>query len=262
MARFHVLSDIHLEFHLNIAKVMNRIKSLFNLSSVLPNTGLILAGDIGYPVNASGRPSTTYKLFLETLRQHYAWVVVVAGNHEYYPCKKTYLHSKGPSTSLTIEAMDDILRTMCESIPGVTFLQKNTIIIDGVRFLGCTGWTRPTHEIWTKMNDSEFLSHSDVLTLHQDHRQWIQRELTNDALPTVVITHHPPCMSVLSDLDHPFVSAYATDETVEWEKVRLWVCGHTHQPAQPLPEKLLLNPLGYISESSCARYVNINLSDG
>lgn len=53
-------------------------------------------------------------------------IIYIAGNHEYF--------------DENIESFDDELLRLSENT-GVTFLQKNHIDINGIRFLGCTMWT-------------------------------------------------------------------------------------------------------------------------
>lgn len=53
-------------------------------------------------------------------------IVYVAGNHEFYGSERTDVIGK--------------LRVSAEEA-GVHFLEKDEVIINGVRFLGCTLWT-------------------------------------------------------------------------------------------------------------------------
>jgi len=53
-------------------------------------------------------------------------IIYIAGNHEYY--------------GSSIKEQDELLREECKKY-GIHFLQRDTVKIDGVTFVGCTLWT-------------------------------------------------------------------------------------------------------------------------
>jgi predicted phosphodiesterase len=101
-----ILSDLHLEFH------------PFALDADVDFDVVILAGDIHSP----GRRA------IEWAAETFAGkpIINVAGNHEYY----------GAVMQEEIAEM----RRLAEAV-GVQFLDCDEVLIDGVRFLGCTLWT-------------------------------------------------------------------------------------------------------------------------
>ncbi len=106
--RIHILSDLHFEFQ--------RWRKVWDLRTV--NADLhVLAGDIGvglsgiqWALNAFTKP-----------------VIYVMGNHEHYGQRP----------------MEELIHKAREKATGthVHFLENDCVVIDGVRFLGCTLWT-------------------------------------------------------------------------------------------------------------------------
>ncbi|WP_198084395.1 metallophosphoesterase [Variovorax sp. E3] len=101
-----VLSDLHLEFE------------QFELDGKVEFDVVILAGDIHSP----GRHAIAWAAECFPGKP----VVLVAGNHEYFG-------------SVMHEELAEIRRQA--KVVGVGFLDCDEIVIDGVRFLGCTLWT-------------------------------------------------------------------------------------------------------------------------
>ena len=77
MFLLRILSDIHLELRNYIPKDIFPEKINSGIEEVL-----ILAGDIGDPF------SNIYKEFLTLCRSTFSFVIVVAGNHEFYNMMK------------------------------------------------------------------------------------------------------------------------------------------------------------------------------
>src|SRR6266568_1522835 len=104
MTKLHILSDLHLE----------------GRSFALPNTDadiIVLAGDIG----TAKAPA---------IKQINAWawnkpVIYVAGNHEFY----------GGEFPKQLNVLFSSL------LPHTYFLENRSVVLCGVRFLGCTLWT-------------------------------------------------------------------------------------------------------------------------
>ncbi len=233
--RLHVLSDLHTE------------RAPFEP----PATGadvLVLAGDIGSGTAgiglarcwAGGRP-----------------VLFLAGNHEFYG------HS--------LPGLTGELRAAAAG-SDVHVLEDDEIVIDGVRFLGCTLWSdfaaAGADELdgamqlcGTLMNDYEqigfdperrALAPRDTLALHRASRRWLEERLAQaHPGPTVVITHHAPLIRRLPTLPHEraLVGAFASDLTglMGDGRVDLWIHGHTHRVAEldVHGTRVVSNPRGY-----------------
>ena len=190
-------------------------------------------------------------------------VVLIAGNHEPYRNPKV----RGRDLPATIQA----LRTRAAETEGrVTFLEKNTAVIKGVRFIGCTLRTN-----WNLFGDPEAAMEAARTTLEdfrgttmtepgvlytpeharEDHRkavQFLEAELAmpHDG-PTVVMTHHAPsARSISSEYKDDILSAgYAShlDELVARSGASLWAHGHLHNSSDYRigGTRVICNPRGY-----------------
>ncbi|MBX9455473.1 MAG: metallophosphoesterase [Rhizobium sp.] len=216
----------------------------------------IVAGDVLAPVSMSMR----------WLKEHVGMrglpVVFVAGNHEYY----------GHEIS---ETLSDGLAARTK-YRDVHLLEKDSIVLDGVRFLGCTLWTdydlyqRPDeamraarlglndHRLIELERDGEwpkFLP-QDALTSHQASRVWLEGEL---ATPfdgkTVVVTHHAPHPNSIHPrfLGDQLTPAFVSDLSgvIERWQPDVWVHGHVHNCHQYTVGKtrVVCNPRGYVRKS-------------
>ena len=242
--RIQYQSDLHLEFCQN------------NISYSLPEVDadvIVLAGDIGM---------TKPKYFDWVLRQtHDIPTVMVLGNHESY------------GTSI-----QRALRKWKEATAGshVHILDNSQpVIIDDVRFLGGTLWTdfsllgAETRElamrtVSDRMNDYKKIRYEKngayrsftpeyARQLHYLTRSFIERELATEHQhgPTVVVTHHAPCLGSvpLSAQNDLLATAYASDlsELIVEYQPQLWIHGHIHNNTDLRigQTKVLSNPRGY-----------------
>lgn len=236
--KLHVLSDLHLEF------------APFAPSPTDADV-VILAGDIGTRLSGirmaretfDGRP-----------------VVYVAGNHEYYGAAIPAL-----TTKLRREALGT----------NVHLLENDAVVIDGVRFLGCTLWTDfalfgadDRHAAMlraeTGMNDFRKIRRSprfgrlravDTLAFHRRSTAWLEAALAEPGPgPTVVVTHHAPHRrSVAAEYrGDPLAPAFVSHLAPLFDggRIDLWVHGHTHRQADYVERgvRVVSNQRGYPDE--------------
>lgn len=127
--RIFGISDIHLEFLPD--------SDGFSFTSKWPSADvLLLAGDIGSPIRAYEQ----YKRFLEHVKRTYATVIFISGNHEYYGCH----YDK--------ESVIRLLQELARST-GCHFLHRESIVVNGVRFIGATLWSIISRESVAMIND-------------------------------------------------------------------------------------------------------------
>lgn len=179
-------------------------------------------------------------------------IVYVPGNHEFY------------NSEMLLQS-----RRMREEGDrwGVHVLESRAVIVDGVRFLGCTLWTdfklrfmqsderlQPVPQIcmWEASRNmldyaairlqrhrpsghgsiKPLLVPADTLALHHAQRSWLASELaTPFDGPTVVVTHHAPSRQSLTPIyENDVVSAAFVSELPSsfFDVPVLWVHGHTH----------------------------------
>ena len=216
--RLHVLSDLHLEH------------SPFTVPEVDADV-LVLAGDI-----APGTAGIDWMRRQLDRRP----IVYVAGNHEFY--------------GHDLPGLLDRLRDAAIGTQ-IHVLENDALVIDGVRFLGCSLWSDfdyagPENRAASMrvcerlVNDYKQIRASepdrpltaqDTLDLHVASRAWLATSLTSrhDG-PTVVVTHHAPLIrrreqsnAVLDAIGGAFASDLS--ELMDGEAVDLWIFGHIHR---------------------------------
>lgn len=239
--RVHVLSDLHLERGGDPPLVADA-------------DVVVLAGDIGRGVLG--------------LQAAIGWwpgqpILYVPGNHE------PYGHGL---PSLTRE-----LRTLAAAANGhAHVLERDEIMIGGVRFLGCTLWSDfdvagahqrnramaicgdlvndYEHSVWTP--EARTLRPDDTLRLHRTSRRWLEHRLDSRFHgPTVVVTHHaplPPRESIADPLRRALAGASVSDLTdlMGSDRVAVWIHGHTHRRIDLAVHgtRVVSNPRGYPHE--------------
>lgn len=232
--KVHVLSDVHLEFQ--------KWRREWALASIDCEVH-VLAGDIG--VGFQG---------LDFALKHFPRpVIYVCGNHELY----------GQRT------VREWWRKAREKLAGrsVHLLENEAVIIDGVRFLGCTLWTdfalfgEDRQEAMGRHAEQEMsdfatifltrrgpinydaganrrrsgdrLTWRHVLARHRESRKFLETELarTGPWDKTVVVTHHAPSINGIEDPSLPvdLDAAYASNLDHLIVKCDLWVHGHIHR---------------------------------
>ena len=239
--RIWTMSDLHMEM------------STWTLPEVAARVAadvLVLAGDVHAP-----------------LRRSLAWIavqrdegplagleiVMVAGNHEFYGAEIVGERAAGAALARDL---------------GIHYLDRSSVIIDGVRFLGCTLWTDYSlyktpitaqdiagrslsdHRLIEK--DARKFLPGDALAEHKLDRAWLERALAEpfDGA-TVVVTHH--CVSQRSVharwQGDPLTPAFSSnlDALVERSGAALWVHGHTHDSFDYRigNTRVVCNPKGY-----------------
>ncbi|PDT50157.1 phosphatase [Sinorhizobium fredii] len=240
--RLWVISDLHTEF------------APFAVPRPLPRAdACVVAGDFGV---GGITPALTW------LHRNIAPamdLVFVAGNHDYY--RTAY-----------VEALREG-REAASRLPGVHFLENDTVTLDSVTFVGCTLWTDfalnghqelAMFDARTGMNDykrikfakrpfARFTPERTVRT-HLDSRAYLERVLAAANGKTVVVTHHAPSrLSIPEHLASDRLSAaYASnlDDLMLKFKPALWIHGHIHDPVDYLVggTRVLSNPVGYPGE--------------
>ena len=237
--KLRLVSDIHLELSNHISETIGQLSSQIITDNI--EDVLILAGDIGDPFSES------YKDFLARMSHHFNKIFIVSGNHEYYK-----------TTVSTMKEIDDKIREVTESFNNVHFLQRDSIIYNRVRFLGCTLWSRVKNSSnCVYMNDFTLIpemTFNMYRSLHTNDVKWLKGELnkTGDFDSTVVVTHHLPSYKLINhkyegNLMNEF---FASDLDYLVKKASIWCCGHTHSANKIVIGEChcYVNPVGYSGE--------------
>jgi Icc-related predicted phosphoesterase len=241
--RLWILSDLHTEF--GFAPRLPMTAPAFDVA--------VVAGDVANSCVRSIEWFAHEPLLLDQP------IIFVPGNHEY-----------------DHELLQDDLtmaRQAAAQHDRIHLLSRDTVVIGGVRFLGCTLWTdyrldgtpKPSMiEAGRTMNDHRLIRYREAdghvarfMPWHaaSEHRRdlaYLDRTLSDpfDG-PTVVVTHHLPSAKSIATrfVGSSLNPAFASD--LEWlmEKHRpaLWVHGHTHDACDyPIgPTRVVCNPQGY-----------------
>ncbi|ELR14992.1 Ser/Thr phosphatase family superfamily protein [Acanthamoeba castellanii str. Neff] len=129
VVRFQLVSDLHLEFP----------GCLDKLPHIPANAPILcLLGDIGYPNKAN------YRAYLLEQADRFEHVLVVAGNHEYY-------------NQESVQHADRLIDEICAERDNLHYLNKRSVRVGDVLFLGCTLWPyippESISKVWTMCND-------------------------------------------------------------------------------------------------------------
>jgi DNA repair exonuclease SbcCD nuclease subunit len=216
------MSDVHLEYQKNGPKYINKLKPTEKSDDIL-----VLAGDIGNPTKK------LYKLFIKTMSELYRKVIIISGNHEYYQHQLHPWKLDIKKYGLSMESIEELLFKIADEFDNVHYLQKGELIVDDIRFLGCTMWTPSHPTLTTLMNDYSVIpdmTYELCRDIHRDHKSWLEGKLNEcdkEYKKTIVITHHCPSYSLLGKGGNtePF---YFSNLEYLMDKVDYWICGHSH----------------------------------
>ncbi len=245
-------SDLHLEFGRKV-----------NTDGLEEADCLVLAGD----VETDPKEWADFLNFLSDRFSHRP-IFIVMGNHEYY-------HGVFP------DAIDKYRAELAKiASPNVRLLEKESFVVDGVRFLGATMWSdfangyqaqscnagMADFSVITDADTGNCLSTDRILRVHKGTVEWLDDMLIQPfAGQTVVITHHAPSFRS----SHPrFAGSKLTggfcsnmDDAVEQWAPDLWIHGHVHDPLDYKIGKtrVVCNPWGYPNEGNDSKFLIVNV---
>lgn len=177
---------------------------------------IIMAGDLCD--GAYSPVSWLLRTFSDTERQR---MIFVPGNHEAY--------------GIGLAKVSDLLRGLRENC-GIITLDRQTVEMNGRRFLGCTQWSPLDADLDSMVADINAIPSFDGdkwRRRHERDRAWLLETIQAD---DVVITHHAPSWEGLAaPMQHnprlmSFSSGYFADLKPVIADLRpsMWVHGHTH----------------------------------
>jgi hypothetical protein len=256
--KFQLMSDLHLESHPG-----------YHPRPAAGADLLVLAGDVGS--YQRGSSLTDEDFGLARVSPRHGWpvpVLFVPGNHEY--------------DNLDFDATHARLRATCERL-GITWLEREERVIQGVRFLGTTLWSdfdalalapgqpEPTLAQLLKGRQKAFRAANYYLTkaAAQRHGQpmlaegWREQALVcqewlKEALArpfdgtTVVVTHFAPSLRSADPRYGltPGTAGFCNSLDPLLAQAQLWVHGHLHCQHDYMAEgcRVLSNTLGYATK--------------
>lgn len=236
-----LVSDLHVKY----AK-----QDLDTIVSDAARDLLIVLGDFSDTWN-----TVKLELFLEKHLQH-SDVLYVLGNHEYYAPNFYNVTTK------VRELFDRI-----DAPHKAYLLERDTIVIDGIRFIGTTLWSCFNFSIYsikdemmhraTLYKSSEYetghITYLDILSEYYQNLSYIESKLMEPFEGiTVVLTHHAPSFKSIATewLDSKHSSLYATNlEHLMYGKnaPEYWFHGHTHEAKDYVvgETRVISNPHAY-----------------
>ncbi len=259
--RLQLASDLHLErdpgFRLAAAPGADTLVLAGDVGSYQAGSRLHDGDDFGLARFAPGTPGAPWQR-----------VLYVPGNHEYDGLEFDDAHAR--------------LRAACERV-GITWLEREVVVIDGVRFIGTTLWTdfeslarrEPTMTRQMQAREKAFRAANFYLRrftatrggepmlaeqwreLALDCQRWLRAALAapHAGGPTVVVTHHAPSL-FSADPRYgltPGTAGFcnALDDCLD--HADLWLHGHLHSPSDYRAGRgqrcrVVANPLGYASK--------------
>ena len=221
--KVQVISDAHIE-RINPENYnrFNKKEELWFQYIDIHSEIVVLCGDIGNPLSES------YWSFVGYVASKCKFVLLIAGNHEYWG------HDK--------EKIDEIIRTRSKTYKNVRFLQRNYFILDNVVFLGCTLWSYIPPQFKKELENwaGDFKSINNCKTIetfnywHYQDLEWLTTSISNfrkEGFKIVVLTHYTPSFELNFNTKFPITPAmfaFSSDLSFLFPHVSVWVYGHTH----------------------------------
>lgn len=264
-----LVSDLHLEF-----SDCYDIKNENNADVLILGGDIMIAEDLhDHPYVPSiyehgsfaelGRKQKrvqTFRDFLTRMSNLFPHVIYIMGNHEFYHGKWV----KG------IQYMRDT----CAAYPNVHFLERDSIKIDDVTFVGGTLWTNMNkgdpltlHAVRDMMNDFRIIKNdekgytnlkpADTVIRHRETLEYIRSVVAerHDEKFVVVGHHSPSTQSIHPQYAHETLmnGAYHSDLSefiLDHPQIKLWTHGHTHHCFDYMigETRVVCNPRGYNSD--------------
>ena len=261
--QLQLLSDLHLE-----------VQPDFTVSPTPGADLLVLAGDIGSHHPSSRLPGDDFGLTrFSPLPQFGGWpqpVLFVPGNHEY--------------DGQDVDAAQLRLRRLCDRL-GIGWLDRETVTVGGVRFLGSTLWSdfeslipanaTPAAALKARgkaMRAADFYLRKTGTTRHG--APWLSDGVRAEALacqqwlagalatpfggPTVVVTHFAPSLGSADPRYGlvPGTAGFCNALDALLPRAQLWLHGHLHAPSDYRQAgcRVVANPLGYAGKGEQATF--------
>lgn len=234
--RLHVLSDLHLEF------------SPFTPSIPADADLVVIAGD----TLPKGRAASWVSANIDRR------TILIGGNHD---CYRT-----------SVQRAQRVMSR--DAAAHVQVLENQTHVHQGVRFLGCTGWTdfkatgsqrQAMDRAASEMNDYRMirmepgyrkLRPADTQALAEMSKAWLLDQVSGSFDgKTVIVTHTCPLVELLpEDRNRDHLDAAYTNDWLEFLtcKIDLWIFGHTHFAVDRTINgvRFISNPKGYPGEET------------
>lgn len=260
---FDLISDIHLDFWVEYSS--NHIKQNQRLDKFVhiilpeePSELLVIAGDLGHYNKQNF-------IFLEKLKEHYKYILLVAGNHDYYLVTKSIKNKYKRNSIHRFQEM----KIMAEQIPGVLFLDGNTIEIGGITFGGAGMWydfqygihqlnidVKKIYDSWKSISNDSVLIEGLPRLVEAMYVQELTKLKKILDISDVVVTHISPDWSnvpldKINDISNSFYYFNGRELLYNLNR-KIWCFGHIHRRVDYIFEgcRLINASLGYPDENN------------
>ena len=189
---------------------------------------------------------------------------------------------------MTISQVKEVIKGICAKRSNLVFMDKTSLLVDGVRVLGTTLWSdipvERQRDVWRSLNDYNLISvddaadrtgagarlatPADTVAMFEDELAWLESELARAKAAgenCVVLTHHTPSKRGTSapQFEHsPINCAFSSSlEHLFREKgttLHTWIFGHTHYNNDFVMRgtRLVADQRGYVGMEPCRGYRN------
>jgi predicted phosphohydrolase len=265
MVKIREVSDIHLDWYAEQASAKG--EDAFWYPKELPDdkdTILIIAGDLWVGTKWIQWAGFSW---IGTVAKRFKQVLVVHGNHDYWPAGRTTVLNHTAKCRELIEEL---------AIDNVQIMDRNTYEIDDVIFVGATLWTDMNRAnpidmqnmpylmvpdgkiVWETAQEgrySKFTSQRWV-QMHYKHKDYIKLVTEqNKDKKIVVITHHIPVLhcgdpAYNGNASNAYYMSDLSEFILDNPHIKFWFHGHSHfQHETMLGETMIINNcVGYASE--------------
>lgn len=264
--KFILISDVHID--------INRWDPTCFIKSSPDCNTIVVAGDISNDI------WTTSK-WIVGLKNAWKNVLWVPGNHDYYNVKFAQrqevdmsLNNRYPFPKFQPEIKNHYKKWSEDN--GVIYLDHNNVVIDGVNFIGATGWhdfvagepysKGQQIDAWYNKSADRVINwrdqQKDWIVVEQaaiDDASFIRNSVDNSTHPCVVVTHHLPHreLSFSRPYDQTWTKLHGMFVNTNFEdivnpSIKYWCYGHTHFRSMREINGItyVCNPVGYPGENS------------
>jgi predicted MPP superfamily phosphohydrolase len=271
--KIRVYSDMHLDhyagwFHeTRLYDANNRAEPPMWVPPVLPDekeTILCLVGDLWFGTNWIEYGGYSW---ITPLANRFKQILVVLGNHDYWPQGQLTITSGGDKCNAKLQDM---------GLGNVHVLDSHTFAVDNWIFVGCTLWTDMDNMSPLAMhNMPNFMSYDGKIAyetganggwsrftsqkwvdLHCKHRKYIETVVrSNKDKNIIVLTHHLPLNNLSDpkyrgDASNAYYSSDCSEIILDNDNIRFWAFGHSHHTVTDTLNNCMLvnNSVGYQGE--------------
>jgi predicted phosphodiesterase len=238
--RLCILSDLHFDFHKDGgAEFMSQL--------VIPDCDItVIAGDL------SQADHWRWKQNIKEICDKSKQVLYVLGNHEYYGASITEVDCRAHD-------LPNEFKNLTVASRAKVLTQKGISALGELKLLAGSLWFQDAcDQKYYKNLLNDFSCIEDLepeIYRRNDRFKYLLHGIKEE--PCIVVSHHLPSYSCVnprfagSAINRFFVGGI-DDKDIESSKVKLWICGHTHDALDFKigRTRVICNPAGYLNEMS------------